>query len=121
MRRDYRWIEAAISHITAQLSATGAGPRADTLQAALNLDWTTAAKIRFLHGKQFQMKLWEALLRILVGWLKSYGDVAASIAGARRVIKLAGQQQRDGYIFAGVERGVIFDVSMAQLHGTKRA
>ena len=83
MRRDYRWIEAAISHITAQLSATGAGPQADTLQAALNLDWTTAAKIRFLHGKQFQMKLWEALLRIPAGRLASYGDVAVAVGGYR--------------------------------------
>ena len=65
MRRDYRWIEAAISHITAQLSATGAGPQADTLQAALNLAWTPAAKIRFLHGKHFQMKLGEAA-RVLI-------------------------------------------------------
>ena len=68
----------------AQLLATGAGPQTDTLQTALNLGWTTAAKIRLhLHGKQFQMKLWEALLRIPVGRLKSYGGVAAAIAGAR--------------------------------------
>ena len=77
----------------AQLLATGAGPRTDTLQAALNLGWTTAAKIRLhLHGKQSQMKVWEALLRIPVGWLKSCGGVAAAIARARRVIKLACQQ-----------------------------
>ena len=73
--------------------ATGAGPQTETLQAALNLGWTTAAKIRLhLNGKQFQMKVWEALLRIPVGQLKSCGVVAAAIAGARRVIKLAGQQ-----------------------------
>ena len=96
--------------------AISASPPADTLQAALNLGWTTAAKIRLhLHGKQSQMKVWEALLRIPVGRLKSCGGVAAAIARARRVIKLACQQQRDDYIFADVKRGVISDVLMARL------
>jgi integrase len=34
---------------------------------------------------------------------------------ALHVIELASQQQRDGYIFAGVKRGVISDASMARL------
>ena len=34
---------------------------------------------------------------------------------ALHVIKLASQQQRDGYIFPGVKRGVISDASMARL------
>ena len=34
---------------------------------------------------------------------------------ALRVIELASQQQRDGYIFPGVNRGVISDASMARL------
>ena len=34
---------------------------------------------------------------------------------ALHVIELASQQQRDGYIFPGVRRGVISDASMARL------
>ena len=34
---------------------------------------------------------------------------------ALHVIELASQQQRDGYIFPGVKRGVISDASMARL------
>ena len=64
----------------ARLSATGAGPQANALQAALNRDWTTLAKLRLhLHGTPFQMKVWEALLRIPAGRLASYGDVAAVV------------------------------------------
>ena len=68
------------AHPAARLSTTGAGPQAEALQSALDRDWTTAAKIRLhLHGKQFQMKVWEALLRIPAGRLASYGDVAAAV------------------------------------------
>jgi AraC family transcriptional regulator of adaptative response/methylated-DNA-[protein]-cysteine methyltransferase len=68
------------AHPAARLSATGAGPQAEALHAALDRDWTTAAKIRLhLHGTQFQMKVWEALLRIPAGRLASYGDVAAAV------------------------------------------
>ena len=72
------------AHPAARLSATGAGPQAEALHAALDRDWTTAAKIRLhLHGTQFQMKVWEALLRIPAGRLASYGDVAAAVGGYR--------------------------------------
>ena len=68
------------AHPAARLLATGAGPQADTLHAALNRDWTTPAQIRLhLHGTPFQMKVWEALLRIPAGRLASYGAVAAAV------------------------------------------
>ncbi len=48
--------------------------------AALNSDWSSPAMIRLhLRATPFQMKVWEALLRIPTGRLASYGDVAAAI------------------------------------------
>ena len=76
----------------ARLSAGGAGPQADTLQAVLNRGWMTPAQIRLhLHGTPFQMKIWEALLRIPGGRLASYGDVAAAVGApdASRAVGMA--------------------------------
>ena len=64
----------------AALSATGTGPQGRAVQAALRQDWTTPQEIRLhLHGTPFQMKVWEALLKIPGGRLASYGDVAAAV------------------------------------------
>ena len=64
----------------AALSATGIGPQGRAVQAALRRDWTTPQEIRLhLHGTPFQMKVWEALLKIPGGRLASYGDVAAAV------------------------------------------
>jgi AraC family transcriptional regulator of adaptative response/methylated-DNA-[protein]-cysteine methyltransferase len=53
-------------------------------QAALAGDWSGPDAIRLhLHGTPFQMKVWEALLRIPRGALASYGDVAAAIGAPR--------------------------------------
>ena len=59
------------------------GPAAQAAQAvlaALNHDWSSPADIRLhLRATPFQLKVWEALLRIPMGRLASYGDVAAAI------------------------------------------
>jgi AraC family transcriptional regulator of adaptative response/methylated-DNA-[protein]-cysteine methyltransferase len=52
----------------------------DDAVAALAGDWSGPEPIRLhLRGTPFQMKVWEALLRIPGGALASYGDVAAAI------------------------------------------
>ena len=52
----------------------------DAALEALRGDWSSAARIRLhLRGTPFQMKVWEALLRIPAGRLAAYGDVAAAI------------------------------------------
>ena len=56
---------------------------ADAL-AALAGDWSGTGPIRLhLRGTPFQMKVWEALLRIPHGALAGYGDVAAAIGRPR--------------------------------------
>ena len=65
---------------------------ADAALAALRGDWSSAARIRLhLRGTPFQMKVWEALLRIPMGRLAAYGDVAAAIGrpGAGRAVGTA--------------------------------
>jgi AraC family transcriptional regulator of adaptative response/methylated-DNA-[protein]-cysteine methyltransferase len=60
--------------------------------AALNSDWSSPAMIRLhLRATPFQMKVWEALLRIPMGRLASYSDVAAAIGkpGAGRAVGTA--------------------------------
>jgi AraC family transcriptional regulator of adaptative response/methylated-DNA-[protein]-cysteine methyltransferase len=53
-------------------------------QAALAGDWSGPDAIRLhLRGTRFQMKVWEALLRIPHGALASYGDVATAIGVPR--------------------------------------
>ena len=52
----------------------------DNALAALAGDWSGADPIRLhLRGTPFQMKVWEALLRIPSGTLAGYGDVATAI------------------------------------------
>ena len=60
--------------------------------SALNSDWSSPAMIRLhLRATTFQMKVWEALLRIPMGRLASYGDVATAIGhpGAGRAVGTA--------------------------------
>ena len=53
---------------------------AATLAGAMSGDWTGVKPARLhLHGSPFQIKVWEALLRIPPAALASYGDVASSI------------------------------------------
>ncbi len=65
-------------------------PRATYHQAANQLqqnvllifkqDWSQTEKIKLhLHGTDFQLKVWEALLRIPLGSLKTYGAIAKGI------------------------------------------
>lgn len=52
-------------------------------------DWSCPEKIRlYLKGTEFQLKVWQALLRIPSGGLSSYGDIAAAIGrqGAGRAV-----------------------------------
>ena len=43
-------------------------------------DWDKPKEIKLhLKGTKFQMKVWEALLKIPIGGMSSYGDIAASI------------------------------------------
>jgi AraC family transcriptional regulator of adaptative response/methylated-DNA-[protein]-cysteine methyltransferase len=52
-------------------------------QSALTLfkhDWHESADIKLhLKGSEFQLKVWESLLKIPLGQLSSYGDIAAQI------------------------------------------
>ena len=68
------------------------GTAAQAALAALDRDWSSPAEIRLhLHATPFQLKVWEALLRIPTGRLASYGDVAAAIgrSGASRAVGTA--------------------------------
>ena len=76
---------------SASESGSGSGPR-DAAAAALDRDWSSPAEIRLhLRATPFQLKVWEALLRIPTGRLASYGDVAAAIGrpGAGRAVGTA--------------------------------
>ena len=68
------------------------GMAAQAALAALDRDWSSPAEIRLhLRATPFQLKVWEALLRIPTGRLASYGDVAAAIgkSGASRAVGTA--------------------------------
>ena len=55
-------------------------PAARTALSALARDWSSPAEVRLhLRATPFQLKVWEALLRIPMGRLASYGDIAAAI------------------------------------------
>ena len=67
-------------------------PSAREALSALGRGWSTPAEIRLhLRATPFQLKVWEALLRIPMGRLASYGDVAAAIGrpGAGRAVGTA--------------------------------
>ena len=64
----------------AEMNPAEMHPAAQVALAALGRDWSTPAEIRLhLRATPFQLKVWEALLRIPMGRLASYGDVAAAI------------------------------------------
>jgi AraC family transcriptional regulator of adaptative response/methylated-DNA-[protein]-cysteine methyltransferase len=45
-----------------------------------SMDWSKLKQIKlYLKGTDFQLKVWEALLKIPMGALTSYGDIAATI------------------------------------------
>ena len=47
-------------------------------------DWSRLSEIKLhLKGTDFQMKVWEALLKIPMGGMTTYGDIAASIENPR--------------------------------------
>lgn len=47
-------------------------------------DWSKLSEIKLhLKGTEFQMKVWEALLKIPMGGMTTYGDIAASIKNPR--------------------------------------
>ena len=76
----------------AEMHPAGMHPAAQAALAALGRDWSTPAEIRLhLRATPFQLKVWEALLRIPMGRLASYGDVAAAIGspGAGRAVGTA--------------------------------
>lgn len=74
----------------AEFSPAGAGPQAKAVQAALHMDWSSPTEIRLhLRATPFQIKVWEALLRIPAGRLASYGDVAAAV-GAPKASRAVG-------------------------------
>lgn len=67
-------------------------PSAQEALSALGRGWSSPAEIRLhLRATPFQLKVWEALLRIPMGRLASYGDVAAAIGrpGAGRAVGTA--------------------------------
>ena len=87
--------QPAISRLRAEFPAAeitedDASRHRDAL-AALAGDWSAVAPIRLhLRGTPFQMKVWEALLRIPSGTLAGYGDVAAAIGRPTAARAVAG-------------------------------
>jgi AraC family transcriptional regulator of adaptative response/methylated-DNA-[protein]-cysteine methyltransferase len=82
--------EAGISAVETGQQAMSAAAQAAL--AALDRDWSSPAEIRLhLRATPFQLKVWEALLRIPMGRLASYGDVAGAIGnpGAGRAVGTA--------------------------------
>jgi len=76
----------------AEMAPAEMAPAARAALAALNRDWSSPAEIRLhLRATPFQLKVWEALLRIPMGRLASYGDVATAIGrpGAGRAVGTA--------------------------------
>lgn len=74
----------------AEITEDDASRHRDAL-AALAGDWSGVEPIRLhLRGTPFQMKVWEALLRIPSGTLAGYGDVAAAIGRPTAARAVAG-------------------------------
>ena len=75
----------AIEDLRATFPNASYALRIDALQeAALSIfrqDWTQIPQIKLhLKGTAFQLKVWEALLKIPMGQLSSYGSIAQQIA-----------------------------------------
>jgi AraC family transcriptional regulator of adaptative response/methylated-DNA-[protein]-cysteine methyltransferase len=71
-------------------------PGTDDLQQAALLifkdDWSNIEKIKLhLRGTPFQLKVWEALLKIPMGWLSTYGQIARHLQspGSSRAVGTA--------------------------------
>lgn len=83
---------AALRHTYPEAEITPADPCChDDALAALSGDWSGVGPIRLhLRGTPFQIKVWEALLRIPAGALAGYGDVAAAIGRPTAARAVAG-------------------------------
>lgn len=68
------------------------GPHQETALQLFQRDWTKLPEIRLhLRGTDFQLKVWESLLKIPMGRLSTYGTIAERIgnAGASRAVGTA--------------------------------
>ena len=88
-------------------------------QLALRLLMLTGLRshpVRYAHLDEIDGNIWTIPGEKMKGRKGKTPDFRVPLTPeALHVIKLAGQQQRDGYIFPGVKRGVISDASMARL------
>jgi len=70
----------------------GTSPHQESATQLFQRDWTRLPEIRLhLRGTDFQLKVWESLLKIPLGHLSTYGTIAERIgnAGASRAVGTA--------------------------------
>ena len=88
-------------------------------QLALRLLMLTGLRshpVRYAHLNEIDGDIWTIPGEKMKGRKGKTSDFRVPLTPeALHVIELASQHQRDGYIFAGVKRGVISDASMARL------
>ena len=88
-------------------------------QLALRLLMLTGLRshpVRHAHLDEIDGDIWTIPGEKMKGHKGKTAEFLAPLTPeALHVIELASQQQRDGYIFPGVKRGVISDASMARL------
>ena len=88
-------------------------------QLALRLLMLTGLRsypVRYAHLDEIDGDIWTTPGEKMKGRKGKTADFRVHLTPeALHVIELASQQQRDGYIFPGVKRGVISDASMARL------
>ena len=90
-----------------------------TVHLALKLLILTGVRsyaVRFAHVDQFDGKTWVIPPENMKGQLHQVSEFRVPLSlEAQEVIAIAKQFVRDGYLFAGVRRGVISDASMSRL------
>lgn len=90
-----------------------------TVHLALKLLILTGVRsyaIRYAHVDQFDGKIWIVPAENMKGQLHQVSEFRVPLSSeAQEVIAIAKQFERDGYLFAGVRRGVISDASMSRL------
>ena len=90
-----------------------------TVHLALKLLILTGVRsyaVRYAHIDQFDGKTWVIPPENMKGQLHQVSEFRVPLSTeAREVIAVAKQFERNGYIFAGVRRGVISDASMPRL------
>jgi AraC family transcriptional regulator of adaptative response/methylated-DNA-[protein]-cysteine methyltransferase len=86
-----RWPKARLTHDPAAVAATMGRIFGDGPLGAAQMDGRPELRL-LLKGTRFQMKVWEALMRLPAGGLTTYGDIALRLGmkpGAARAVGTA--------------------------------